>query len=126
MTTYISVQTTENKLTRCDVKAPIYACWNALVNAENVDEMRKIIRDAKPINALESKKVGCMMTSVSPIGGFKTIEQNVHAVTFAVENVYLSENCKVIGEDARTYFVQLENGEIRRCMKSSTYFIATE
>lgn len=126
MATYISVQTTENKLTRCDVRAPIYACWNQLVNADSVDDMRAIIRGAKPINAIEAKKIGCMQTSVSAIGGYNVVKQRVHAVTFAVEIAYLSENCEVIGEDARTYFVQLETGEIRRCAKAGTYFIAVE
>lgn len=126
MTTYISVQTTENKLTRCDVKAPIRACWNALTNAQTIDEMKAILRESKPINAIEAKKIGIMSTNINPTAGFGTIEQTVNAVTFAVDEVYVSLDCKVIGEDARTYFVQLENGEIRRCYKASTYFVVGE
>lgn len=126
MTTYISIQTTENKVVRCDVRAPIYACWNALVKCQSVDEMRAVIRDAKPVNVIEGKKVGIMNTSISAIGGYGVVEQPVNAVTFAVENVYLSENAKVIGEDARTVFLELPSGEIRRAVKSGTYFIVGE
>ena len=126
MTTYISVQTTENKLTRCDVKAPVRACWNALVNATSIEEMKGVLRNAKPINAVEAQKVGLMNTSVSDVTGFTTIETTVNAVTFAVDEVYASIDVKVIGEDARTYFVQLPTGEIRRLYKPSTYFVIGE
>ena len=126
MTTYISVQTTENKLTRCDVKAPVRACWNALVNATSIEEMKAVLRNAKPINAVEAQKVGLMNTSVSDVIGFTTIETAVNAVTFAVDEVYASVDARVIGEDARTYFVELPSGEIRRLYKASTFFIVGE
>ena len=126
MTTYISVQTTENKLTRCDVKAPVRACWNALVNAASIEEMKAVLRNANPINAVEAQKVGLMNTSVSDVTGFTTIETTVNAVTFAVDEVYASIDVKIIGEDARTYFVQLPTGEIRRLYKPSTYFVIGE
>lgn len=126
MTTYISVQTTENKLTRCDVRAPVRACWNALANATSIEEMKRIIRESAPVNAIESKKIGLMSTSVSNVSGFEFIEQNVNAVTFAVDEVYASIDAKVIGEDARTYFVELPSGEIRRLYKASTFFIVGE
>lgn len=126
MTTYISVQTTENKLTRCDVRAPVRACWNALANATSIEEMKRIIRESAPVNAIESKKIGLMFTSVSNVSGFEFIEQNVNAVTFAVDEVYASIDARVIGEDARTYFVELPSGEIRRLYKASTFFIVRE
>ena len=126
MTTYISIQTTENKLTRCDVKAPVYACWNALTNATSIEDMKAVLRNAKPVNAIVSKKVGLMNTTVSGVTGFTTIETTVNAVTFAVGEVYASIDAKVIGEDARTYFVQLPSGEIRRLYRQSTYFVIGE
>ena len=126
MTTYISKQTTENKVVRNTVSAPVYACWNALVNATTIDEMKGILRNSKPVNAEATESIGIMKTAPTAIAGFTPVEQTVNAVTFAINEVYVTMNCRVIGADARTVFLQMESGEIRRAVKSSTYFIATE
>lgn len=127
MATYISVvKSNSEKIVRNEVRAPVFACMNALENAQSVDEIRTIIRNTKPINAIESKTRGIMKTTVSAVSGYGAVTSNVNAVTLAVEDVYLTEDCKVIGEDTRTYFLEQTSGEIRRVYKASTFFIIGE
>ena len=117
----------EANVVRSPVTAPVKACWSKIQSAESVEELKGILREAKPTNITEGASVGVMKTTLDKVCYTDISGQIFNVVTTSSDEAILSENATVVGESGKFVFIyDGKTDTYRRCYKSTTHFVIGE
>lgn len=116
-----NVETIPESINRVN-EFPLFAVGNVIMDCKTRDDVRKMFRDAKPINVKDMETKGIFITSVDNVTGYNEIEQTVNAYTIDIDKVFLSENVKIIGHTDKFIYVEMPDEKIRELRKDITFF----
>lgn len=107
----IEVITENEVITSNDIKRPIYGGFNKIVNCQSIKEIRDNVCNGTILNENEPKTIGIMKVNVDVGFYYKAIDQskNYNIITFDIEDVYLSQDCKILGMDDKYYYIELKD-----------------
>ena len=117
----------EENVVKSLVNAPTKACWAAIQSAESIDELKNILREAKPTNVTDVPSVGVMKITLDRVAYSDISGQVYNVVTTSSDEAILTENATVVGESGKFYYIyDGKTDTYRRCYKSTTHFVIGE
>lgn len=100
-----------------------YAVFEAICKAKSLDEVRSIIDAAKPVNRVESAKIGIFATTPAGIDEDYTDISGTtkHVMVLAASRPYIIEGARLIADNNHGLYYKDADGKTLSSRKSMTY-----